>query len=63
MEQVDGDKQPYAAIRLDGPIPGIASASAFAMGDCAMVTMGIYLYGERGIRHRSSVTNPGGRNG
>lgn len=45
VEQVDGHKQPYAAIRLDGPISGIASASAFAMGDCAMVTMGIYLYG------------------
>lgn len=45
VEQVDGHKQPYAAIRLDGPIPGIASASAFAMGDCTMITMGIYLYG------------------
>ena len=46
VEQVGGHKQPYAAIRLDGPIPGIASASAFSMGDCAMITMGIYLYGD-----------------
>lgn len=46
VEQMDGDKQPYAAIRLDGPISGIASASAFAMGDGAMITMGIYLYGD-----------------
>lgn len=45
VEQMDGHKQPYAAIRLDGPISGIASASAFAMGDCTMITMGIYLYG------------------
>ena len=46
VEQVDGHRQPYAVIRLDEPIPGIASASAFSMGDCAMVTIGIYLYGD-----------------
>ncbi len=45
VEQVHGHRQPYAVIRLDKPIPGIASATAFAMGDCAMVTVGIYLYG------------------
>ncbi len=45
IEHVNDQKQPYAVIRLDEPIPGIASATAFAMGDCAMITMGIYLYG------------------
>ena len=45
VEQARDHKQPYAVIRLDKPIPGIASATAFAMGDCAMVTVGIYLYG------------------
>ena len=46
VERIVEEKQPYALLRLDDPLPGIAAPSVFAAGDQVMITLGIYLYGD-----------------
>ena len=45
LERLRPGVQPYAVLRLDRPLGGIAAANAFPMGGQAMANVGIYLYG------------------
>lgn len=47
IERLDDDgEQPSGLLRLTEPVPGIASATAFAMGEQAHVAISFYLYGD-----------------
>ena len=46
VERIVEGTLPHALLRIDDPLPGIATPIVYTMGDQVMTSLGIYLYGD-----------------
>ena len=46
VERIVEGTLPHALLRIDNPLPGIATPIVYTMDDQVMTSLGIYLYGD-----------------
>ena len=46
VERIVEGTLPHALLRIDAPLPGIATPIVYTMDDRVMTSLGIYLYGD-----------------